>query len=274
MLVYATSRVGGPTIGRGLLQRVNDFLTLPSLFLIWRRNQPVVCCHRKLNDAVMQLTSLRDRNGVAERPAIDLSNGRRALNLALVYQDTLTRQWAGQVRDRMAQAVGQEQLRCTEWQVSNLKERGPFSKGVAALAQADAIVVSLREAERLLSTFYLWVNVWLQERAGRPGVLVALMLPPEEPNSGANETRRYLYAVASQGHLDFLGSSGKFVPRDVNRCRSSMRKARTRAALLLEKSPERRVGHPQCSRSGAGLSHAWQWDAIRRPIAQFVRVAQ
>jgi hypothetical protein len=104
----------------------------------------------------------------------------------------------------MAQAVGQVQLRCTEWQVNDLKERGAFSKGVAALAQADAIVVSLHEAERLPSTFYLWVNVWLQERSGRPGVLVALMVPPEEPNSAANETRKYLYAVASQGHLDFL----------------------------------------------------------------------
>jgi hypothetical protein len=76
---------------------------------------------------------------------------------------------------------------------------------VAALAQADVIVVSLYEVERLPATFYLWVNVWLQQRSGLPGALVALVAPSEASNPGAkNETRRYLAAVASQGRLEFL----------------------------------------------------------------------
>ena len=51
--------------------------------------------------------------------------------------------------------------------------------------------------------FYLWVNLWLQERCGLPGGLVALIIPSEEPNSHAkHETRSYLSAVASQGRLE------------------------------------------------------------------------
>ena len=101
-------------------------------------------------------------------------------------------------------AVGQDEIRCTEWKISDLIQPSAYWEGVAALAHADVIVVSLNAADRLPGAFYLWVNLWLQERSGRPGVLVALLVAPEESTSGANETRRYLSAVASQGHLDFL----------------------------------------------------------------------
>jgi len=131
-------------------------------------------------------------------------NAGYALKVALVYQDALTRQWAVQVRDRMAEVAGPEAIRCTEWKVGDLIAPGVYWQGVAALAQADVIVVSLYEAERLPAAFYLWVNLWLQERSGRPGALVALLVPPEESNSWMNETRRYLSAVASQGCLEFL----------------------------------------------------------------------
>jgi hypothetical protein len=76
---------------------------------------------------------------------------------------------------------------------------------VAALARADAIVIALHEADRLPGAFYLWVNLWLQERSGLPGALVALVVSPEESNPAAkNETRSYLAAVASQGRLEFF----------------------------------------------------------------------
>ncbi|MGD0259197.1 MAG: hypothetical protein ABSD29_05155 [Verrucomicrobiota bacterium] len=153
----------------------------------------------------MQQTFLKGRNDAADGTAIAWMNARYALNVALVYQDALTRQWAGQVRDRMAQVVGQEAIHCTEWKIGDLTKPKVYWEGVAALGQADAIVVSLYEADRLPAAFYLWVNLWLQERSGRPGALVALVVPPEELNSGAkNETRRYLSAVASQGRLEFL----------------------------------------------------------------------
>ena len=127
-----------------------------------------------------------------------------ALNVAIVYQEALTWQWAGQVCDPMAGVVGQDAIHCTEWKISDLVEPRVYWEGVVALAHADVIVVSLHPADRLPATFYLWVNLWLQERSMRPGVLVALIVAPEESNAGAVETRRYLSAVASQGHLKFL----------------------------------------------------------------------
>jgi hypothetical protein len=129
------------------------------------------------------------------------------VNIALVYQDALTRRRAGEVRDRLGEVVGEEAIHCTEWKISDLEEPRVYSEGVRALAGADVIVVSLYEAERLPSVFYLWVNLWLQVRSGFPGALVALVVPGEGSNFGANETRRYLCAVASQGALELLESN-------------------------------------------------------------------
>lgn len=153
---------------------------------------------------LMSQTFLRDRIDTADGTPIACRDAGYSLKVALVYQDALTRQWAGQVRDRMAEVAGPEALRCTEWQISNLKERDAFSEGATALTQADVIVVSVYETERLPSVFYLWVNLWLQQRSRRPGLLIALVVPSAESKAGAMETRRYLCAVADQGGMEFL----------------------------------------------------------------------
>lgn len=152
----------------------------------------------------MQPILLKGQNDTANGTPMAWIKPGCVLNVALVYQDALTRQWAGQLRDRMTALVGQELVHCTDWKIGDLLEPRVFGEGVAALAQADVIVISLYEAERLPATFYLWVNVWLQQRSGLPGALVALVVPPEEVTFGANETRRYLCAVASQGGLEFV----------------------------------------------------------------------
>ena len=152
----------------------------------------------------MQQTFFKGGNDRASRAALTSPKAGYTLNVAIVYQDVLTRQWAGQVRDLMAGVVGQDAIRCTEWRISDLVEPRVYWESVVTLAHADVIVVSLHVADRLPAAFYLWVNLWLQERSVRPGVLVALLVAPERSNSEATETRRYLTAVASQGHLEFL----------------------------------------------------------------------
>jgi hypothetical protein len=152
----------------------------------------------------MHETLFKSRNGRANGTAFAGQDAGYALKVALVYQDVLTQQWAEQLRERVAEVVGHEAIHSTGWRIGDLKEARTFSEGVAALAKADVIVISLYEAERLPAIFYLWVNVWLQQRSGFSGALVALVVRPDESHCGANETQRYLYAVASQGHLEFL----------------------------------------------------------------------
>ena len=78
-------------------------------------------------------TSRDGRNATANGPAIARLNTGYALKVALVYQDALTQQWAGQVRDHMAGVVGQAAIHCTEWKISDLGERRAYLEGAAAL---------------------------------------------------------------------------------------------------------------------------------------------
>ena len=151
---------------------------------------------------LMQETVLSDRRPPGRQAT--QPNPARTLNVSLIYQDALTRQWAEEERERAAEVVGRGAIRCTEWRVDDLVEPTTFSQGAAALARSQVIVVALHESEPLPAAFYRWVNVWLQQRAGLPGALVALLVRSGESQSGAEEKRNYLCAIAHQGGLAFL----------------------------------------------------------------------
>lgn len=161
---------------------------------------------------LMQQSLIGGRRRTAEGTEAAKPDGGYGVNVAVVYEDELTRQWGGQVRRRLGEVVGEEAVHCTEWKVTDLGEPRVYSDGVRALARADMIVVSLDEAERLPPAFYLWVNLWLQVRAGLPGALVALVVPEDGSTLAVNETRRYLRAVASQGGLEYLESNHPGAP--------------------------------------------------------------
>ena len=124
--------------------------------------------------------------------------------VALVFQDAETRCWAEGGRDFIAEQTGSGSVQSTTWQISNLSDPGYFTCGVQALAQADAIVMAVREVDRFPGAFYLWVNLWLQVRAGKPGTLIALVGSSGHANPETLETRRYLHAIASQGGLELV----------------------------------------------------------------------
>jgi hypothetical protein len=127
-----------------------------------------------------------------------------ALNLAVVYQDSETRHWAEDVRDLMAEQAGEGAVQSTEWMATNLRDPACFTHGIQALAEADAIVMSLHKPDQLPREFYRWVNLWLEVRSGKPGALVALVDGSNAEGSESTEVRRYLNAVANQGGLELF----------------------------------------------------------------------
>jgi len=150
-------------------------------------------------------------------PAEDYS-----LDVAVVYQDSSTRAWADEVVGLMAKQAGEGAVQSTEWLINNLTEPASFTQGIQALANADAIVIALRDMDQLPREFYLWVNLWLQVRSGKPGALVALVDGSSADGSESTEASRYLHAVASQGGLEIFvkqcsatGSSLGFEPDDL-----------------------------------------------------------
>ena len=81
-----------------------------------------------------------------------------ALNVAGVYQDSVTRGWAMQGWRRAAQLAGEEGLQSAWYNTDSLREPGFLLDAVRAALVADVIVVSVHAADELPPELYLWLD--------------------------------------------------------------------------------------------------------------------
>jgi hypothetical protein len=126
------------------------------------------------------------------------------LHVTIVYEDVATRQWAGEVCERVARLVGTDAVRCTWWKLSELAEPAVLAGAVSTALRADVLVVAVHAADSLPLPFYVWVDSWLPHRNGRTAALVTLIALPERPSLTFERTQDYLRATAREGQMDFL----------------------------------------------------------------------
>lgn len=145
-------------------------------------------------------------NEIAQRPAPATSRPRaeRALNVAAVYEDEATRQWARAVCARATKAAGPRAVRSTWWRMSELGEPAVLAGAVSKAMRADVIVVAAHAGERMPLPFYVWVEAWLPHRPMGGGLLMALLELPAGPGAQLELVQRYLRALARQGRLAFM----------------------------------------------------------------------
>jgi hypothetical protein len=132
-----------------------------------------------------------------------------SLNIAGVYQDSVTRDWAMQSCRRATQLVGEESLQNAWYDANSLSDPGIFLDAVRAALVADVIVVSVYAADELPLDVYVWIQAWLPRRRSRAGALTALIGVAEPPDSQFVRTVEYLQAVASRAQLDFIPQERK-----------------------------------------------------------------
>ena len=143
---------------------------------------------------------LRIANGVPTAP----DEPDRLLSVAVVYQDSLTRQWATDLWDRVGQLIGCGGVHCQAWRINELTEAVAFGQAVQAAAEADVLVISILDNGELPLLLYVWIDAWLPRRVGRPGGMVALIGLPAQPDARIGHAHPYLQAVARRGGLEFL----------------------------------------------------------------------
>jgi hypothetical protein len=132
------------------------------------------------------------------------SRAESLLNVMVLYQDRPTRQWAGEVCERLAGLVGHEALRTTCWNLDDLSEPGVLAGAVSTALRADIIVTAVHAAHGLPLPFYVWAGSWFPYRRLGTGVLVALIGLPERMTPQMDRARDYLRALAKKARLDFL----------------------------------------------------------------------
>jgi hypothetical protein len=170
----------------------------------------------------------------------------RMLNVALVYQDTLSLKWATQVCDQLAQRVGKESVRRTWWEISRLSDPGMLEDAVLSAMQADVIIVSVYDAEELPFALCVWISIWLSRRTPSAGALVALISLPEQPDSQTFRAQNYLRAVARTARMDFL-------------LRERMRTVTSHGFVYVEKNADKTNATTQLLQEVLSQNHNTDW---------------
>lgn len=127
-----------------------------------------------------------------------------ALNVAAVYQDTLTRDWVLQACDCTTQRLRPAGLRSNWWRMDFLRHPQIFDAAVQAACEADVIFVSVYAAESVPSQVVQWCEEWLARRRLKEGALVALVGTAPPPGPPLAATLDYWRRAAERGGLDFL----------------------------------------------------------------------
>jgi hypothetical protein len=188
----------------------------------------------------MPATLASELEEVTEMPPGEPNEPQHALRVAIVYQDVLTREWATELWDRVEQLTDRRKIQCKSWNISELAHDGEFPLAVNAAAEADVLVISVRDTGELPLFLHVWIDAWIPRRRGREGALVAILGVPAQPDAQCGYTRDYLEAVAHRVGLDYL-------PRE----RTLPNVARTAAVAVSSSSstrPRRRVRRRQLCR--------------------------
>jgi hypothetical protein len=127
-----------------------------------------------------------------------------ALNVALIYEDAQTREWAREAYERVTKVAAEQGVRPTWWNLNNLGDPGVLAAAVSTAMRADVIVLAARAGEGMPLAFYAWINAWLPNRFHSGGVLAALLGKTERCGERPVRVGEYLREVARQGRMSFL----------------------------------------------------------------------
>jgi hypothetical protein len=152
----------------------------------------------------MQQNAVLAQLGPSRQVAMASKDDEPGLKVVTVYQDPLTRHWATELWERVEQLISGEGVCRQSWKISDLTDPRVFMDAVQAAAEADVLVVSVRDTRELPIGLYVWIDSWIPSRAGPAGALVALIGVPPEPDAQSGRAYQYLESVARKAGLDFL----------------------------------------------------------------------
>lgn len=144
-----------------------------------------------------------------DEPAVVPDESRYTLNVAGVYQDPVTRDWAMQSCRPAARLAGEEFVHNMWYNAHSLGDPEILDHAVRAALVADVIVVAIYAADQLPLDLYVWFAAWLPRRLSRAGAFAALIGVEEPKDVQTARTFDYLQAVARKARLDFIPQERK-----------------------------------------------------------------
>ncbi len=127
----------------------------------------------------------------------------KRLAAVAVYEDSPTEERVNGFCQTLSRSLGQGcELRKEMWLLNEL--RMPQLRGIAAgeAAGADLLIVSIHHAEGVPAELKDWVGLWAAKKGHRKAVLLGLLDPVYQGDSGA--VRGFLQQVAKKANVEFL----------------------------------------------------------------------
>ena len=125
------------------------------------------------------------------------------LALLAAFEDSVTCTRVKEFCQSLARDLG---ARCKiiqhVWPFSTLRMRELQEIAAEEAAVADLVIVASHQADSLPEEVKGWIERWLQHKAPRPAVLLALLDPVYQ--GAENPLREYLRGVARRGGMEFM----------------------------------------------------------------------
>lgn len=126
------------------------------------------------------------------------------LEVAVIYQDTQTREWIRHTCARVSGQVPAVPLQSSWWKLDCLEDPNILLGAIKATARAEVIMVALYAMETVPYCLLRWHEGWLERRERQEGVLLAMIGNPPSPVTDAATIRNYLKDLASRAGLHFM----------------------------------------------------------------------
>jgi hypothetical protein len=132
----------------------------------------------------------------------------KQLGLLAAFEDSATGTRVREFCQGLSRDLGGH-CRITEhvWLFGTLRLRELRAIAAEEASASDLVIISVHQAQSLPEEVKSWIELWLQQKARHPGVLLALFDLDHAAGPGSVET--YLQEVASRGGMEFLVESAE-----------------------------------------------------------------
>jgi hypothetical protein len=160
---------------------------------------------------------------------------RESVAVAVVYEDTLTRDRAMVVCDELVQRFWAEvDFEITWWRESYLADSDIAMAATDSATNADLIVFSTHAEGDLSAGLTAWIETWLDKRQEREGALIGLIGTPDDAITHADLKHRYLTKIAERAKLDYLSSVLPIAAQAVDESIDSIHKRADQITAVLD----------------------------------------
>jgi hypothetical protein len=134
--------------------------------------------------------------------------------MAVVYEDTLTRDRAMAVCDQLVHRFwGEVDFEFSWWREAFLTDSTIAAEAAGAAVNADLILFSTHAEGGLSAGTRAWIETWLDKRGKREGALIDLIGTSDDSGTGAAPTHPYLRQIAERGGLDYVSFDFPITPQ-------------------------------------------------------------